>query len=76
MLTKIDAQHGSCRLSFVWGQIRTAAWEASPQIALRDRSKGAVGRSIYKILVKEEFKAIRCLLYKRFSASPQEVMSS
>ena len=29
------------------------------------------GRSIYKFLVKREFRAIKCLLYKRFSASHQ-----
>ena len=33
--------------------------------------RGSGGRSIYKILVKGEFNAIKCLLYKRFSASHQ-----
>ena len=31
-------------LSFIWGQMRTAAWEAAPQKALEDCSKGAVGK--------------------------------
>ena len=26
-------------LSFIWGKIRTAAWEAAPHIALRNCSK-------------------------------------
>ena len=48
--------------------MRTAAWEAAPQIALRDCSKEAAGgRSIYTILV--EFSAIKHLLYNRFSTS-------
>ena len=32
----------------------------------RLRQRGSGGRSIYKILVKGEFNAIKCLLYKRF----------
>ena len=40
---KKDAQLESCELSFIWGKIRTAAWEAASQIALRDCSKAAVG---------------------------------
>ena len=33
-------------------------------------------KSIYKILLKGEFKAIKCSRYKRFSARHEEVMSS
>ena len=33
-------------------------------------------KSIYKILVKRGFNAIKCLLYKRFSASHEDLMSS
>ena len=40
--TKNDAQLGSCKLSFIWGKMRTAAWEAALQTALRDCSKEAV----------------------------------
>ena len=32
-------------------------------------------RSMYKISVKEEFSAVKRLLYKRFSASQEELMS-
>ena len=46
--------------------MRTATWEAASQIALRDFSKVAVGgRSIYKVLVKEEFNTIKHSFYKR-----------
>ena len=45
----------------------------SSKVLLQRRSGG---RSIYKILVKGKFSAIKCLLYKRFSASHKELMSS
>ena len=44
MSTKRDAQLESCELSFIWGKIRTAAWERAPQIALKDISEEAVGK--------------------------------
>ena len=73
-----DAQHDSCELSFIWGKTRTAAWETAPQIALRDCSKEVGGKinTIYNILEKGQFIAIKHLLYKRFSVSHQELMSS
>ena len=45
----------------------------SPGDSTSDSSKrllkgGSEGRSIYKILVKEELNAIKCLFYERFSA--------
>ena len=64
--------------------MRTVAQETAPQIALRDCSKKAAGEdlykitrfyTIYKILVKGEFNALKHLLYKRFSASHEELMS-
>ena len=52
-LLKKDVQLENCELSFIWGKMRTAAWEAASQIALRDCSKAAVGgKSMYKVLVK------------------------
>ena len=42
-----DVQLESCELSFIWGKMRTAAWEIVPQIALRNCSKDAVGESQY-----------------------------
>ena len=38
-----DAKCESCELSFIWGKMKTAAWETAPPIALRDCSKEAVG---------------------------------
>ena len=62
-------------VSFIWGKIRTAARETAPQRALRNCSREVVGgRSTY-ILVKEELTAIACLLYNRFYASHEELMS-
>ena len=55
--------------------MRTGAQETAPQITERLLHRGSGGRSIYKILVKGEFSAIKCLLYKRFSASHEELMS-
>ena len=57
--------------------MRTAAREAASQIALRDCSKEEVGEGqyIYKILVNGEFSVIGHSLYKRFSASHEELMS-
>ena len=46
--TKKDVQLESCKLSFIWGKMRTAAREAAPQIALRDCSKEVVGESQYR----------------------------
>ena len=47
LLTKKDAQHEGCELSFIWGKIRTAAQETAPQIALRDCSKATLGEGRY-----------------------------
>ena len=44
MLTKRDVPLESCELSFFCCKMRTAAWEAESQIALRDCSKVAVGK--------------------------------
>ena len=73
----VDWKRGTTRkVSFIWGKMRTVAWETAPQIALRDCSKEAVGEGQYMIFMKGEFSAIRHLLYKRFSASHLELMSS
>ena len=46
--------------------MRTAAWEAASQIAVRDCSKAAVGERQYKVLVKGEFNTMKHLIYRRF----------
>ena len=53
-------------LSLIWGQMRTAAWEAASQKALRLLQSGSGGKSIYKDLVKGEFSAMKQSFYKRF----------
>ena len=42
-----SAQHKSCKLSFVWIKMRTAAQERAPQIALRKCSRAAWWGAIY-----------------------------
>ena len=56
--------------------MRTAAWEAAPQVALRDRSKEAVGGSQYiRFWWRGEFNTIKHSFYKRFSASPASLVA-
>ena len=64
-----------CKLGFIWGKMKTAAPETVSQIAEKLPQIGSKRSSMYMILVKGEFSAIQCLLYKRFSASHEEVMS-
>ena len=69
-------QGESCELSIISGKMRTASWETAPQIALRGCSKEAGGGGlIYKILVKDEFNALKLLFYKRFFTIHEELMS-
>ena len=55
-------------LSFIWGKRRTVDWEIASQIAEKLLQRGTGARSMHKILVKGEFKAIKLSFYKRFSA--------
>ena len=53
---KKSARRESCKLSFIWGKMRTVARETAFQIALRNCSKEVGGKvSIYVILVKGEY---------------------
>ena len=73
---KKDVQLESCEVSFMWGNMRTVAQEAPSQIALRDRSKAAVGESQYiRFLVKGEFNTMKQSFYKRFFVSHENLMS-
>ena len=50
--------------------------DCSPEDSTSDSSerplqRGTGQRSVYKLLVKREFRAIKCLLYRRFPASHQ-----
>ena len=38
--------------------------------------RGSWGRSIYKVLVKEEFSAVKCLLTKGFLLAMRKLMSA
>ena len=50
------AQHESCELSFIWGNMRAIAWETVFQTALRNCSEEVAGEvSIYVILVKGKY---------------------
>ena len=56
--------------------MRTAAWEAAPQVALRDLSTEAVGGSQYiRLWWRGEFNTIKHSFYKRFSASPASLVA-
>ena len=74
-LKKQDVQLESCELSFIWGKMRTAAWETAPQTALRNRAEEAVGEVNGYDVGEGEFSVIRSLFHKRFSASHKELMS-
>ena len=45
LLTKKDVQLESCELSFIWGKMRTAAWEAAPDSSERLLQRGS-GRKV------------------------------
>ena len=50
------AQHESCELNFIWGNMRTAAWETASDSCLRVCSKEAEEKgSVYVILAKVEY---------------------
>ena len=56
--------------------MRTIAWEAASQIALRDCSKSAVGESQYiRLLVKGEFNTMKHSFYKRLFVSHEDLIS-
>ena len=72
---KKDIQLESCELSFNWGKVRTAVWEAASQIALRDCFKVAVGESQH---IRFSWKGNSIpwrTFYKRFFPSHEDLMS-
>ena len=52
--------------------MRPAAWETVPQIALRNCSKEAVGEGDFG---KGEVQCNQALIFQRFSASQEKLMS-
>ena len=46
----------SCELNFIWGNMKTTAWETAPPIALRNCSKEVGGKvSVYVIVLNGEY---------------------
>ena len=43
----------SCEFSFVWGKMRTAAWETAFQIAQRNCSTGAEGTVRIQVILEK-----------------------
>ena len=75
--TKKDAQRENCKLSFIWGKNEDCTpGQSTSHSSEKLFQRGSRGRSIYMILVKGEFSAIKHLFYKTFSASHEELMSS
>ena len=71
-----NAQHESCEVSFIWGKMRTAAWETAPQIVLRNCSKEAKGKvSIYVILVMGKYMQSSKHIFFQISASHEKQSS-
>ena len=70
----LQVKFESCKLSLVWGKMRTAAWETDSSERLLQRGSG--GKLVYKMLVKGKFNKMKCLCYKMFSAGHEELMSS
>ena len=58
-----NVQLESCELSFIWGKVRNAAGEAALQIPERLLQSGSGGKSIYKVLVKGDFNAMKHSFY-------------
>ena len=55
--------------------MRTAAQEAASQTALRVLQSGSGGESVYKVLGKGEFNAMKHSVYPRLFVSPEGLMS-
>ena len=71
------AQPEGCKLSFIWGKMKTAARETAPQIAPRNCSKEVGGKvSIYVILVKGENLQTSTYFLQKVSASLVKVTAS
>ena len=60
---KKNAQHESCELSFIWGNIRTAAWETAPPIALRNFQRGTGKRQYILDFGKKGAHAIKHIFF-------------
>ena len=66
-------QNESCKLSFIWGNMSTVAWETVLQIALRNCCKETGPQvSIYVILAKKECMWSNTYFLQKFATSHKE----
>ena len=65
----------SGELSFIWGKMRTAAWEAASQMALRDCSKAAVGEVNTYGFGEGGVNTMKHSFYKSFFVIHEDLMS-
>ena len=70
-----DAQCENCEWGFIWGKMRTAAWEIAPQVALRNCSKESVMEGQYIRFWWTESSMQSSTPFTKFFASPEELMS-
>ena len=73
-LTKKDVQLESCELSFIFGKMRTAAWEVASQIALKDCSKAAVGKVIISCFGEGEVQYHEAFILQKVFVSLEDLM--
>ena len=71
---KKKAQHENCELSFIWGKMRTIAWETAFQISLRNCSREVGGRSMLYMTLVKEGRAVKHTFWQRLAASHEEQM--
>ena len=65
-----NAQCESGKLNFIWGRMRTAAWETASQVALRNCSKEARQKGRCSCdFVEGRLHAIKHIFFQKFSTS-------
>ena len=65
----------NCELSFIWGKMRTIAWETASQIALRYwlwRYSGK--RSVLCMVLLTRVNAVKCTFWHKVASSHEEQM--
>ena len=70
-----NAQCESCELSFIWGKMRTIAWETAFQLALRNCFKEVGGRSVYMNFLKERYMQSSLYILQKVPGSLEEQLS-
>ena len=72
---KKEAQCDSCGSSFIWGKMRTIAWETASQIALRNSSREVGRRSVLHMILVRWVHAAKYTFWQRLTAHCKEQMS-